>query len=1528
MSATFSSSIRTHRSFGLSSRTRSSVGLMLAVVLAIPAAAWADGIVATASLNVDANSAITGVFQLPTISPSINESSVGEWANLTTITLSAPVHFAFDTSMPTTAVVSAGNLVLEASPVFSNANQIQFRVDAAGASTGAGNQSTVRFDSIRLRAVDCTGGTVGDASDVTVRVLVPPGPPANFLGIAPRTIVDVMVTAGQAGAPNMGLDHFDVSAAPLTQAAGSPIVITLTARDLCNNAIPNFSPAAPINVTATGGAATRSFASGGAANALTINDNANNTATIPVATPFDANGQGTFEVTSPTGENPAITIAATLGAATGNVAVHWITVGCALSPTGVLSPIGTLHAITATVAQNGATPVAGVDVNFSVTAGPNIGAGGVATTNALGQATFLYVGGPNTGIDTIQATGLIGAASFTCTDSNAVEWISPACSIAALPATAAFGAQIVLVDVERRLGVDAPDGTMVTLSIIGGPNTAHTDTQPTAAGVATFNYNDTGGPGVDTIRASGSVAGAPFECLQSKEWIQPSCELTPLNSVNRINTIHDVNITLLRRPGVPAAGVNVDMDVVLGPHEPDALVPPATIMTNAAGQFAVPFSYLGTLAGTDTIDASGTIDGVPFNCQATKEWINSGCGLNRTSPTNLTSQIGTSQTVTVTVLRTTPPATPAVNAIVNFSVTGVNPTVGAAVTNVNGEASFTYTGANTGSDTITATTTVDGVPITCTTTKDWINLSCSLDPPTDTNPVGSSHQVEVTLLQNGSLLDGVTLTFAVIAGPNTGVAGMVTGPTGSTGSGQATFTYTSGGNTGTDTIRTFGTISGVLVECLATKMWVAQPSCAIDPMTASLAGGMQTVNVNVDRAPGLNAQDGTTVNFLVIAGPNVLTAGTDTTTGGAADFTYTSNGTPGVDTIRASGTIAGVPFECLATKEWIQPSCELTPLTDVNRINTIHDVNITLLRRPGVPAAGVNVDMDVVLGPHEPDALVPPATIMTNAAGQFAVPFSYLGTLAGTDTIDASGTIEGVAFNCQATKEWIDSGCLIDPFTDTNQVGTDHTVTVTVLRTTPPNTPAVNTIVNFTVTGVNNEVGAEVTDVNGQASFTYTSNGTPGPDTITVDTVVDGVPIACNATKNWIDAACNITPTADTNLVGTAHTVIAHVTSNGAPVNNLLVSVHIISGPNAGPPTVAVTGPLNGQPAGQASVTYTSNGTPGTDTIVFSGLISGVPFTCQATKTWVDPRCSLAPVVDTNPTGTQHTVTGTVTRNGAAAAGINVTFTVTAGPNNGLVHNAVTNASGQAAFAYTGAGGEGTDTIEMTGVVDGIPFSCAATKTWQAPDTNGIDPGIEDGAPNNGDGNNDGIPDSLQDNVASFLDINGDYVTLVSPPGTQLVAVKAIPPPAGGIPPPDVVFPVGFFSFRVEGLSPGATVVIKMILHSDPTVNTYYKFGPTPIIPVDHFYSFLFDGTTGAEIAGNIVTLHLVDGQRGDYDLAANGVIVEPGAPSLQADNPAPITPASASCGLCGAVSAMTMVVTVLGLVCMKLGRTRMRRRI
>jgi CSLREA domain-containing protein len=178
-------------------------------------------------------------------------------------------------------------------------------------------------------------------------------------------------------------------------------------------------------------------------------------------------------------------------------------------------------------------------------------------------------------------------------------------------------------------------------------------------------------------------------------------------------------------------------------------------------------------------------------------------------------------------------------------------------------------------------------------------------------------------------------------------------------------------------------------------------------------------------------------------------------------------------------------------------------------------------------------------------------------------------------------------------------------------------------------------------------------------------------------------------------------------------------------------------------------------------------------------------------------------------------------------------------------------------------------------------------------DRDGVSDAVENGAPNGGDGNKDGIRDSQQANVTSLLNAqDGRYVTLASPDGTSLVDVSAVAPPTT----PPVPLPFGVFEFTVQGLTPGGSTTVTVFLPPSPPVGTYYKYGPEPGNATDHWYEFLFDGTTGAEFAGNVVTLHLKDGARGDHDLTADGKIVEPGGPAVQCQPDT--TPPTVSCSV------------------------------
>ena len=75
----------------------------------------------------------------------------------------------------------------------------------------------------------------------------------------------------------------------------------------------------------------------------------------------------------------------------------------------------------------------------------------------------------------------------------------------------------------------------------------------------------------------------------------------------------------------------------------------------------------------------------------------------------------------------------------------------------------------------------------------------------------------------------------------------------------------------------------------------------------------------------------------------------------------------------------------------------------------------------------------------------------------------------------------------------------------------------------------------------------------------------------------------------------------------------------------------------------------------------------------------------------------------------------------------------------------------------------------------------------------------------------------------------------------------------------------------------GEESTVDIVLPDDSVFNSYYKYGPTPDNPMGIGTSSSTTGHTGAEILGNVVRLHFIDGGRGDGDLLVNGSLSDPG---------------------------------------------------
>jgi hypothetical protein len=105
------------------------------------------------------------------------------------------------------------------------------------------------------------------------------------------------------------------------------------------------------------------------------------------------------------------------------------------------------------------------------------------------------------------------------------------------------------------------------------------------------------------------------------------------------------------------------------------------------------------------------------------------------------------------------------------------------------------------------------------------------------------------------------------------------------------------------------------------------------------------------------------------------------------------------------------------------------------------------------------------------------------------------------------------------------SGLTLTPPTATNAVGTTHTVTATVKDSI--NNPVSGVVVNFTIVSGPNVgmVGADTTDTNGEATFSW-SSAAEGTDTVeaAINGAIGAAPITTTATKTWYITPNNVIP--------------------------------------------------------------------------------------------------------------------------------------------------------------------------------------------------------------------------------------------------------------------------------------------------------------------------------------------------------------------------------------------------------------------
>lgn len=851
-------------------------------------------------------------------------------------------------------------------------------------------------------------------------------------------------------------------------------------------------------------------------------------------------------------------------------------------------------------------------------------------------------------------------------------------------------------------------GSSVQWMVLTGPDIGTGGTAVSdATGAATFSYDNSGGTGIDQIRAKvvdpdGDVAASEPLALYWVGAVPATMELSQTGDSSAVGTENTVTAAVTDAGGNPVVGV----DVVL---RREGTGTPAFGQTDSAG--LARFSFTSEVPGDEVVTAEVTSSSPLVTATLTKTWTPVGALVF--GPDDSTKTVGVERRVAVTA--TDAGGVPVAGAEVAFTVRGANPFGADVVADGSGVAVLDYTGTEPGVDAITAAfVDPDGNHVTSAQMiAAWV-------------PAVGTHLVLTSLEPQDRV--GVVHTFYVVAGVDG--AALPGADTSLHGGSSAPFPFVA-----TTDERGLGSFSygadRALTETFTASFDDAGTAVTSDPVAVEfvrsydillisygtpLVGTQHTATVLVTGPDGLPVAGAPlSIGFFSWGFPNYLLPTrlvTDAT--GRAAFTFVGF-LPGVASIAANLL---EPYYRFASGgvTFVEAELALSPVIQPGYVGSHATVTATLATATG-EVSGIPVDFEITSGPGAGAK----QTVNTDSAGKAA--FTYAGANLGSDTVEASAVVDGVKVTALTPAHimWLPAvpttlTLTLAPESGTNPVGAAHTVTATLLD---GDAPVEGVEVAFEVQSGPNagEVSSSATDGAGQAAFTYTGDGGAGTDTIVAAVTVDDTTLTSNAvTKEWVGEPPALSlvlgPESASNPVATEHELTATLAAGGSPVPGVEIGFEVTAGPQAG-----VKGTGTTDESGIATFTYFGD-RGGIDTIVATAEVDGVDVVSNpVTKTWVLPVPAvvrLTPEFSENPVGTEHTVSATVSDSeGLAVPEVEVTFTVTAGPNAGKSATMVTTTTGTAWFTYTGDGGAGTDTIVASVDVDGTPLeSNQVTKTW------------------------------------------------------------------------------------------------------------------------------------------------------------------------------------------------------------------------
>lgn len=573
----------------------------------------------------------------------------------------------------------------------------------------------------------------------------------------------------------------------------------------------------------------------------------------------------------------------------------------------------------------------------------------------------------------------------------------------------------------------------------------------------------------------------------------------------------------------------------------------------------------------------------------------------------------------------------------------------------------------------------------------------SIAPAAAANQVGDDHVLTVTVSKQGVndadfvAAAGADVKLSITAGPGSFKNGDDDCTTGA--SGQCSVTLVSS-VTGLTTVSATAAVpvdSKIVIVSTngqdgssgpAKKHWVDVRLSLTPPQAANRVDDDHTFTAHLEFDLGsgyVDAPAGKTIGFALVSGPGSLSASSCTTGAGGTCTVDLTSGVTGLSKVEASfdGTVATAEGNAAASassddarKQWVDVQLDLTPSSAVNRVGDPHTFTAHLLFDKGdgngfADAAGETIDFTKSgVGTLSASSCTTGAggtcsvVLASSVTGSSSVQASWDG-----DVVTSSGTVS-TSETDTASKDWVDALITINPPQDTNEVGDDHTFTITVSKKVNGVTsPAAGVDAKASIiSGPGAFVGNDdtcTTDANGGCTVTIRSN-TTGLTTVKAEAtiVVSGKSITLStdgaggntdpAKKRWVAARLSLTPPEAANQIGDPHTFTAHLEFDEGDGSGWVDAPagESISVSESGPGTLVSAScttdtngtcsiELNSSQTGLSTVTATWDG----DVTTSEGTASMATKTDDAVKRWVDARLALTPPQAANQVGDDHTFT-------------------------------------------------------------------------------------------------------------------------------------------------------------------------------------------------------------------------------------------------------------------------------------------------